>query len=57
MPIPDYQSIMLPLLKEVADEKEHKFRDLIEILASTLSIKFSNIFDYQDELSDNDDLA
>lgn len=33
MAIPDYQTIMLPLLKAVSDSKEHKFRDLIEKLA------------------------
>src|SRR4051812_5706432 len=31
--IPDYQSLMLPLLKLVSDRKEHKYRDLIEKLA------------------------
>lgn len=31
--IPDYQSIMLPLLKTMSDEKTHKLRELIEILA------------------------
>lgn len=31
--IPDYQTLMLPLLKLVADKREHKYRDLIEKLA------------------------
>lgn len=31
--IPDYQSLMLPILKLVADGKEHRYRDLIETLA------------------------
>lgn len=31
--IPDYQTLMLPLLKLVADKQEHKYRDLIEKLA------------------------
>lgn len=31
--IPDYQSLMLPLLKLVADGKEHRYRDLVEALA------------------------
>ncbi|MCG2792719.1 MAG: restriction endonuclease [Weeksellaceae bacterium] len=31
--IPDYQSLMLPLLKIVSDKQEHKYRDLIENLA------------------------
>jgi len=33
MSIPDYQSIMLPLLRLLTDEKEHSFRDSIENLA------------------------
>ncbi len=31
--IPDYQSVMLPLLKLVSDKQEYKYRDLIEKLA------------------------
>ncbi|MBL7743792.1 MAG: restriction endonuclease [Chitinophagaceae bacterium] len=31
--IPDYQSLMLPLLKLLSDKQEHKYRDLIEKLA------------------------
>lgn len=31
--IPDYQSIMFPLLKLVSDKKEYKYRELIENLA------------------------
>ena len=33
MPIPNYQSIMLPLLRLAGDGKEHRFRDLVEKLA------------------------
>jgi restriction system protein len=33
MAIPDYQSIMLPLLKLVADGNEHSVRETIEGLA------------------------
>ncbi|AKD56215.1 restriction endonuclease [Spirosoma radiotolerans] len=33
MPIPDYQSAMLPLLKLVADGQEHKFNDLVDVLS------------------------
>lgn len=36
--IPDYQSLMLPLLKLVADKKEHKYRDLIEKLAIEFNV-------------------
>ena len=36
--IPDYQSIMLPLLKQVSDKNEHKFRDLIEALAKQFEL-------------------
>ena len=31
--IPDYQTLMLPLLKFVADKKEYKFREIVEGLA------------------------
>jgi len=34
MSIPDYQTIMLPLLKLASDGKEHKVRDVVEELAS-----------------------
>jgi len=33
MAIPDYQTVMLPLLNLAADSKEHRFRDAIEELA------------------------
>lgn len=33
MPIPDYQSVMLPLLQFAGDGTEHKFRDAVEALA------------------------
>lgn len=33
MAIPDYQTIMLPLLKKAADNKEHRIGDVIEVLA------------------------
>ena len=36
--IPDYQSLMLPLLKLVADGQEHKYRDLIESLANEFQV-------------------
>ena len=36
--IPDYQSIMLPLLKVVADKKEYKLQELIEILSSSFKL-------------------
>ncbi|MBN1118820.1 MAG: restriction endonuclease [Bacteroidales bacterium] len=38
MAIPDYQTIMLPLLKVVADGKEYRIRDLIEILSTELDL-------------------
>jgi restriction system protein len=34
MPIPDYQSIMLPLLKYASDKKEHSIRETIEYLVN-----------------------
>ena len=36
--IPDYQSIMLPYLKVVADKKEWSFHELIETLAQTFKV-------------------
>ena len=36
--IPDYQSLMLPLLRLVVDEQEHKYRDLIETLATKFNV-------------------
>lgn len=36
--IPDYQSIMLPLLKLLADRQEHKVRDVIETLSEQFQL-------------------
>jgi restriction system protein len=36
--IPDYQSLMLPLLKLVSDGQEHKYRDLVENLATEFEV-------------------
>lgn len=33
MPIPNFQTIFLPLLKQISDGKEYRYRDLIEMLA------------------------
>jgi restriction system protein len=38
MAIPDYQSIMLPLLKLAGDEKEHSLREAIEALADEFKL-------------------
>lgn len=38
MPIPDYQSLMLPVLQEVSDQKEHRFRDVTESIAKKLKL-------------------
>ena len=32
--IPDFQTIMLPLLKTLADGKEHSLRDTIDLLSA-----------------------
>ena len=37
--IPDYQTLMLPLLKSVSDGLEHKYRDIIENLASEFKLQ------------------
>lgn len=39
--IPDYQSLMLPLLRLVADKREHKYRDLVETLAVEFKVSES----------------
>lgn len=36
--IPDYQSLMLPLLGEVSDKQEHTIRDIVESLANKLRL-------------------
>lgn len=38
MAIPDYQSIMLPLLKLAGDRKEHSLREAVEILADEFNL-------------------
>lgn len=38
MPIPDYQSLMLPLLRFAADGRERRFREAIEALAVEFSL-------------------
>ncbi len=38
MGIPDYQSIMLPLLKFSSDEKEHTFHEAVEALANVFKL-------------------
>lgn len=38
MTIPDYQSIMLPLLELTADGSEHSLREAIESLSSQLGV-------------------
>lgn len=38
MSIPDYQTLMLPLLRLAGDQEEHRFRDAIEQLASEFSL-------------------
>ena len=36
--IPDYHSLMLPLLRLVSNGQEHKYRDLIENLATEFRV-------------------
>jgi restriction system protein len=38
MPIPDYQTIMLPLLGFAADREEHSLRETIEALADQFEL-------------------
>jgi restriction system protein len=38
MAIPDFQSIFLPLLKQISDGGEHRLRELVEVLADTFRL-------------------
>lgn len=38
MSIPDYQTIMLPLLRRASDQQEHKFSDSVQSLAAEFSL-------------------
>jgi len=38
MALPDYQAIMLPLLRFLADENEHSLRESIEYLAEQFKL-------------------
>lgn len=38
MAIPDYQTLMLPVLKLASDKQEHKFRDAVEELADEFAL-------------------
>lgn len=38
MPIPDFQTLMLPLLKLLSDEKEHSLREIINSLAREFNL-------------------
>jgi restriction system protein len=38
MPIPDYQTLMRPLLELLADGEEHALRDLRGVLADTFAL-------------------
>lgn len=38
MPIPDYQTLMLPLLQLAADKKEKRIKELIEVLATQFNL-------------------
>ncbi len=38
MPIPDYQSLMLPFLRLSSDGEEHRFRDVVEQLAAEFKL-------------------
>ena len=36
--IPDYQSLMLPLLRVCKDGEEHRLRDVVELLGKQLGL-------------------
>jgi restriction system protein len=39
MPIPDYQTLMLPLLRFAADGNDHTTREAVEILATEFQLQ------------------
>lgn len=41
MSIPDYQTLMLPLLRVIADGAEHPFRDVVETLANEFGLSLA----------------
>jgi restriction system protein len=41
MSIPDYQSLMLPLLRQVSDGKEHAFPNIVDALAAEYKLSDS----------------
>ncbi len=41
MPVPDYQSLMLPLLRFAADGQEHTSREAVDMLATELQLTAS----------------
>lgn len=43
MAVPDYQSLMLPLLKLASDSEEHQFRDAVDQLADQLDLSDSDL--------------
>ncbi len=57
MAIPDYQSIMLPLLKFASDKKEHSMQDAVERLATHFTLSESELRELlpsgQQEIFDN----
>jgi restriction system protein len=38
MPIPDYQTLMLPVLRLACDQQEHKFKDSVQLLSAEFSL-------------------
>ena len=41
MPIPDYETIMLPLLKFASDDKEHSAKEAIESLSHYFKLQMN----------------
>jgi len=44
MPIPDYQTIMLPLLEFYEDEQEHHIREAIEHISKYFNPQILNLY-------------
>jgi len=43
MPIPDFQTIMLPLLELHSDQKEHSSKDLINAISDKFSLTMGEL--------------
>ena len=58
MSIPDYQSLMLPLLKLASDGNEHLFRDAVDALADKFNLSPSGLtYEKMEEMLEEKNVA